>query len=156
MKLLLIVFTFLCTLTLHAQVHAQTDSLYLTKNPPEVITPANADTVNSEEEVLAFSEVMPEFPGGKAAMEKYFQDSTRYPQMEKEQRKEGSVYVYFEVSKDGSIGNISVKKGVSGAPGLSKEAIRLIQAMPKWKPGQMNGKPVKVSMTVPVKFVVPK
>jgi protein TonB len=74
--------------------------------------------------------------------------------MEKEQGKDGTVYIYFEVAKDGTIGNVKTQKGVAGAPGLGKEAERVIRAMPPWTPGKMNGRSVKVGMTVPVRFTL--
>ena len=122
---------------------------------PEVITPTVAEEIEEvEEPVLSFAEEMPVFKGGEAAFQQYLQNNIRYPQMEKEQGKDGTVYVYFEVGKDGTIGNVMTKKGVAGAPGLQKEAERVIRSMPPWEPGKMNGRNVKVSMTVPVKFVL--
>lgn len=126
---------------------------FVTKNSFYKMVGGNvADT--TDEEVLAFAEEMPEFKGGEGAFQAYLQNNMRYPQAEKEMGKEGTVYVYFEVGKDGTIGNVSTKKGVAGAPGLSKEAERLIRSMPLWSPGSMNGRPVKVSKTVPVKFIL--
>lgn len=122
---------------------------------PEVITPTVTEAVEETvEEVLSFAEEMPHMTGGEAAFQAYLQANIRYPQMEKEQGKDGTVYIYFEVGKDGSIGNVRTQKGVTGAPGLSKEAERVIKSMPPWTPGKMNGRAVKVGMTVPVKFTL--
>jgi protein TonB len=125
------------------------------EDAPEVIAPTvQQDVEEKEEEVLQFAEEMPQFKGGEAAFQKYLVDNIRYPQMEKEQGKEGTVYVYFEVAKDGTVGNVKTVKGVPGAPGLQKEAERVIKSMPPWEPGKMNGRNVKVAQTVPVKFVL--
>lgn len=111
------------------------------------------DSVNSgEDESLAFAEEMPEFPGGQAEFQKYLATNIHYPDSAKKYGREGTVYIYFEVSKDGSIGNVICKRGVPGAPELAEEAIRVIAEMPNWTPGKVNGRPVKVAMTVPVRF----
>ena len=100
------------------------------------------------------TEIMPRFQGGEASFQHYLAWSIRYPKMEKEQGRDGTVYVYFEVEKNGRITNVKSAKGVPGAPGLSQEAIRVITEMPRWIPGYANGKPVKVGMTVPVRFTL--
>jgi len=121
--------------------------------PPDMI-PATSQDVEQEkeEEAITFAEEMPTFAGGDAAFQAYLANNIKYPQMEKEMGKTGTVYIYFEVGKDGAISNVQTKKGVNGAPGFSKEAERVIKSMPKWTPGKMNGRSVKVGMTVPVRF----
>ena len=54
------------------------------------------------------------------------------------------------VERDGSITDVQVVRGVD--PSLDKEAVRVIQSMPKWKPGMQRGKPVRVRFTLPVVF----
>ncbi len=98
------------------------------------------------------AEEMPRFQGGEGAFQTYLSWMIRYPQMEKEHGKDGTVYIYFEVTQKGSITNVKCQKGVQGAPGLAKEAIRVIADMPRWIPGKVNGKPVRVGMTVPIRF----
>ena len=101
--------------------------------------------------VFEVVEQMPEFPdGGMAGLMKYFQKNMRYPAEAKEAGKQGRVTVQFVVNKDGSISGARVLRGV--APLLDAEAIRLVNAMPKWKPGMQQGKPVAVKYTVPVRF----
>lgn len=97
---------------------------------------------------------LPEFPGGQEAFHKYLQENVVYPDSARKYRRQGTVYIYFEVGKDGSISNVQTKKGVPGAPELSVEAERVIKAMPNWIPGIMDGEPAKVAMTVPIKFVL--
>ena len=63
---------------------------------------------------------------------------------------QGRVTVQFVVEKDGSIANARVLRGID--PELDKEAVRVISAMPKWKPGEQRGKPVRCKFTVPVMF----
>jgi TonB family protein len=104
--------------------------------------------------VYSMTEEMPVFRGGEGTFQRYLQWTIRYPQMEKEQGKAGTVYIYFEVAPSGKIENVRCMKGVVGAPGLAKEGIRVISTMPRWQPGTMAGKPVRASMTVPIKFVL--
>lgn len=97
---------------------------------------------------------MPEFPGGREAFALYLQNSVRYPQEEKMKGMQGTVYVSFIVEKDGSVTNVHAVKEVAGAPGLTEEAERVIREMPKWSPALLNGKPVRMTVTQPIKFVL--
>jgi TonB family protein len=106
------------------------------------------------EEILTFAEQQPEFPGGQDSLMSYLRRNIKYPQLEKEQDKQGTVYISFVVYKDGTISNVKALKEVSGAPGLTKEAIRVVSAMPKWTPGKMNGRAVNVQQTIPIRFVL--
>ncbi|MBP8823264.1 MAG: energy transducer TonB [Flavobacteriales bacterium] len=99
---------------------------------------------------LAAVQEQPEFPGGMAKMYQYLQNNTKYPDMEFDAGIQGKVFVEFVVEKDGDISDVKVRRGIS--PGLDKEAVRAVKSMPKWSPGKMNGKPVKVRFTIPVDF----
>lgn len=105
-----------------------------------------------EDEILSYAEVMPEFPGGMEAMKKYLAENIKYPQMELENGIEGKVYLRFVVDEAGKLSDIKVLRGVNGGPGCDKEARRVVQAMPDWKPAMNNGKACKVYMTIPVVF----
>lgn len=63
---------------------------------------------------------------------------------------EGRITISFVIDKDGSITNIKILRGIGF--GCDKEAIRVLNKMPKWNPGKQRGKPVKVSMTLPITF----
>lgn len=104
--------------------------------------------------VFSFAEIMPSFPGGQAAFMDYLSKNTKYPKEEQNARIQGTVYISFVVEKDGSITNVRAMKEVAGAPGFTTEAIRVISAMPKWTPGEMNGKKVRVRYTQPIKFAL--
>ncbi|MGV9013091.1 MAG: energy transducer TonB [Flavobacteriales bacterium] len=99
---------------------------------------------------LAAVQEQPEFQGGMAQMYGYLKKNIKYPDMEFDAGIQGKVYVEFVVEKDGSVEDVSVRRGVS--PGLDKEALRAVRSMPKWSPGKMNGKAVKVRFTIPVDF----
>ena len=95
-------------------------------------------------------EVMPEYPGGVNAMYEFIQKNLKYPESAKEKGLEGRVYVQFVVEKDGSLNDITVLRGVCDE--IDAEAVRVVKAMPNWKPGINNGEPVRVQFTLPFKF----
>jgi len=119
------------------------------EEPPTPTVAADPDSV-----IFTFVEEMPTYGTEAASFMQYLQSAIRYPQAEKEAGKQGTVYVNFVVEKDGSVTHCVIAKGVTGAPGLSKEAIRVVSESPKWNPGKMNGRAVRVKMTMPVKFVL--
>ena len=113
--------------------------------------PPVVETETVVEDVIHVSvEIMPEFPGGTAALMKYLSGNIKYPTISQETGSQGKVIVQFVVDKDGTITNPEVVRGVD--PYLDKEAVRVISSMPKWKPGVQNGKKVRVKYTVPVVF----
>jgi hypothetical protein len=127
-------------------------------------------------------DVMPEFVGGQQAMIKYLTDNIKYPEDAKKTSTEGTTYLEFVVEKDGSISNIGVKSSAlpsfidtiqqvdptnfnvvktkiitnDGSDILDKEAIRVVQAMPKWAVGKKNGQAVRTEFVLPVKFELEK
>ena len=104
-----------------------------------------------EQEIFQVVEQMPEYPdGGMAGLMKDLSGAIRYPAIAAENGVQGRVTVQFVVNRDGSIVDATVLRGVD--PYLDKEALRVINSMPKWKPGMQRGKPVRVRYTVPVNF----
>jgi len=95
-------------------------------------------------------EEMPAFPGGQAAFMKYLSSNMKYPKDCQEAGIQGRVVVKFIVDKDGRVTNARVAKQVH--PSLDKEALRVINSMPRWTPGKQKGKPVRVTYTVPLMF----
>jgi TonB family protein len=122
---------------------------------PEQV-PVNPDSLLQFDlkNVFSYAEVMPEFPGGQQAMYQFLSSNIIYPETEKEAGVYGNVYVSFVVDVSGKVKNVKLVKGVKGGPGLDKEALRVFNMMPDWKPGLMNGRPVNVQMTIPVKFMI--
>ena len=100
--------------------------------------------------VFEVVEEMPEFPGGVDAMMEYLQKELRYPESAKEKGIQGRVTVQFIIDKEGNVTNSKVTRSVD--KDMDTEAIRLVKAMPKWKPGMQKGKAVAVKYTVPVVF----
>ena len=103
-------------------------------------------------EVFFIVEDMPEFPGGELALRKYIGNSVKYPVIAQENGIQGKVYVTFVVGKDGKVRNAGITRGVD--PSLDKEALRVVNSLPTWKPGKQRGKTVNVSYTVPINFVL--
>ncbi len=103
-----------------------------------------------EEEVFLSVEENPEFPGGPAKLLEYIQKNLKYPMMARESDIQGRVFVGFVVEKDGSISNVKVLRGIGG--GCDEEAVRVVQSLPKFKPGKQRGNPVRVQYTLPIVF----
>ena len=118
-----------------------------TYTPPAVV---EEEEEESAKQIFTVVEEMPEFPGGQGALLQYLSKSIKYPVIAQENGIQGRVSCSFVVEKDGSVTDVQVLRGVD--PSLDKEAIRVITAMPKWKPGKQRGKPVRVKYTVPVTF----
>ena len=95
-------------------------------------------------------EQVPEFPGGLDAFTRYLEKNLIYPPLAKKNKTQGRVMVSFNVERDGKLTNIQVAKGIGD--GRDEEALRVISASPKWKPGIQNGIPVRVSYSVPINF----
>ena len=100
--------------------------------------------------VFEVVEQMPEYPGGIAASVEYIQKNMRYPEAAEKNGTQGRVTVQFIIDKEGNVTNPKVLRSVD--KDLDAEAIRLVGAMPKWKPGMQKGKAVAVKYTLPVVF----
>ena len=101
-------------------------------------------------DVFDVVEEMPQYPGGPQALFKFLGENVHYPEEAEKAGIQGRVIATFVVEKDGSISQPTVVKSVD--PLLDAEAIRVISAMPNWKPGRQNGKVVRVKYTVPLSF----
>lgn len=114
---------------------------------------------DQEEEVEEYTpfvvvEEMPSFgPGGiDEFRNNYVQKNLKYPDVAAENGIQGRVYINFVVEPDGRVTNVKVVRGVD--PSLDKEAVRVVAASPRWKPGKQRGKPVRVQFTIPIIFVL--
>ena len=115
--------------------------------------PPKTDEMPSENDTLHVSAVMPEFPGGMQELMSFITKKIQYPKeiAQGEAGIQGRVVVQFIVDKDGNIVNPKVVRGVD--PYLDKEALRVVNSMPKWKPGELaDGTKVAVYYTIPVMF----
>ena len=104
----------------------------------------------SEKGVFAQVEQMPHFAGGDKALMEFLAQNVRYPKEAVDSGWQGRVVVSFIVEKDGSLSEIKTVKSVK--PVLDEEALRVVNAMPKWTPGKHNGNAVRVKYNIPVSF----
>ena len=109
-------------------------------------------SLSADEQIFFIVEEMPEYPGGEMELRKFIANSVKYPTDAQDKGIQGKVYVTFVVSKDGSIADAKIARGVN--PSLDAEALRVVNALPKWMPGKQKGKAVNVSYTVPINFVL--
>jgi len=109
-------------------------------------------TLGSDEQIFFVVEDMPEFPGGEPALRQYIANAVKYPEDAIKKGTQGKVYITFVVTKDGSVAKPSIARGVD--PSLDVEALRVVNSLPKWKPGKQRGQAVNVSYTVPINFVL--
>lgn len=146
MKLLL--FTLLLSTQVSAQIKIPKDS-FDKKAAGQVLQ--NPGT--SEPFICRIPEILPEFPGGEVALHQYLANNLIYPDIAIKNNIQGKVLVRFIIKEDGSISNATIVRPLGY--GLDEEALRLIQSMPEWKTGRVNGKIVPVPFQIPVKFVLP-
>lgn len=102
------------------------------------------------DDIIENPDVMPEFNGGPAGLMSYIGTNLQYPADAAANSESGTVYVSFIVKSDGSVIAANVEKGVSNL--LDGEAKRVVDNMPKWTPGEHQGKKVSVKMVLPIKF----
>ena len=146
--LFLIIFTLFCI----GNIYTQTSS-----TDKDIIEIDSTKTDTTEEEYIEYFyvEEVPEFPGGMSELMKFIQKNMRYPKIAIKKAIEGRVICQFTVTKDGSIEDIIVVRGLHKS--LDKEAVRIIKKMPKWKPGKNYKSEVQdFKYTIPVTFKLPK
>lgn len=115
-----------------------------TKKPKVFDEPKDVPFLNVQE--------MPEFIGGLEKMYKFLKDNIKYPAQARETGLQGLVGVTFVVEKDGSITGATLMNDIGG--GCGAEALRVVEAMPKWKPGKQNGVVVRVQFNLPIRFIL--
>jgi periplasmic protein TonB len=120
----------------------------------EEVQEVKEEVKQEEPEVEPFIvvEEPPMFPGGEAALQKYIAEHIQYPEVAKENNVQGKVIVRFCVTSKGGVDKVSILKSVD--PELDKEAIRVVQTLPPFKPGKQGGKPVPVWYMVPINFTL--
>ena len=120
------------------------------KQPVKKSSVSKVDMKPDKNGVYQIVEEMPQYTGGEAAMMDFVAKNIVYPQEARDKEISGRVFVSFIVEKDGSVNEVNVKKGIGG--GCDEEAVRVVKAMPKWKPGKMKGEAVRVSYQMPIFF----
>ena len=97
---------------------------------------------------------MPSYPGGVQAFYEFLYNNIIYPENEKDQNIEGTVFVNFVVEKDGTPTHFRISQGIEGGAGLDSTAINACRLLGKFNPGTQDGVPQRVYMTVPIKFTL--
>ncbi|MBI5540440.1 MAG: M56 family metallopeptidase [Bacteroidia bacterium] len=127
------------------------------KNPENIVKDAlssdqstEANEINATDSVFNEVENAPEFPGGTNELMNFIATNVKYPQVAKENGITGKVFVQFVVSKDGSVKDVKIAKGVDKF--LDEEAMRVIKSLPDWTPGKNRGVAVNVQFTIPINF----
>ncbi|MBD0259501.1 MAG: energy transducer TonB [Cytophagales bacterium] len=115
-------------------------------NDPDANPGPDADGVYTE------VEQMPDFAGGFPALATYLSQNLKYPAEARTNNVTGTVFVEFVVRADGSVEAAKVLRGPDASLGV--EAVRVVQAMPKWVPGQEKGQSVPVRYVLPIKFAL--
>ena len=106
--------------------------------------------IGDEDPIYKTCEVLPQFPGGNDKLFLWLAEEVRYPKEAEAKSIEGRVLVHFIVEKDGSVSSPTIMQSVD--PLLDAEALRVVGKMPKWTPGKLKGKVVRVSFTLPIHF----
>jgi protein TonB len=123
------------------------------EGPTEVVFDEPVEEVVADEgddELFTVVDQQPEFEGGYEAMMAFIKQNMKYPPNARRMQIEGTVHVSFIVSKTGAISEVKVLRGIMTE--CDKEAIRVVQMMPPWKPGKQNGRNVNVRFILPLKF----
>ena len=142
-------------------ITAAVDESYQEDSSKRIVYAPNGDMVDWEDiyiddeptdtnEIYMVVEDSPQFPGGLQALLDYLHDNIKYPESCRRDSIQGRVIISFVVENDGSINSAEIVKGVHEQ--LDAEALRVIDAMPKWKPGKQRGKTVRVKYAIPVNF----
>lgn len=103
-----------------------------------------------QERIFRTVEQLPEFPGGSQALQAYFKQRLHYPPAALKMNIEGQVVLQFVVDQAGKISDIRIMKDIGG--GCGREAVRLVEAMPQWRPAKQSGHPVSCIYSLPVAF----
>lgn len=114
--------------------------------------PAPIDDREFEEEDIMVDPITleAEFPGGQAALFEFIGSHIKYPQVAIDSGFQGKVYVGFIIDTSGKVSEATVVKGIHES--LDKEALRVINMMPRWKPAEQAGTKIKTKYHLPIKF----
>lgn len=120
---------------------------------------SDVETKNVQDDVVQYFDCdqRPQFFGSsdlRHFLKEWVYQYLKYPSLAMQTGVQGTVMVEFIIEKDGKISNVRVVKGVSDE--LDAEALKVVQASPKWKPGKVSGNKVRSSVTVPVEFRLEK
>ncbi|MBL7955525.1 MAG: energy transducer TonB [Flavobacteriales bacterium] len=149
-QLHLVILGLITVLSAATPLHAQSDAAPSgAASAPAV--PAEDPSLKDPKHIHTVVAQMPEFPGGQEAMMAFISENLTYPEAARSENLHGKVVVSFVVEPDGSRSSVKVVNGIHST--LDKEAIRVVNAMPKWIPGcYMKDVPARVLYTLPISF----
>lgn len=113
------------------------ESVVIDENEEEIVKPRELDD-------------LPVFPGGMSQLVKWLTQNLKYPESAKNEKVGGKVLVSFVVNANGSVSDVKIVNSVDLR--LDREALRVVRMMPDWQPGQIQGKPCKTLVNLPVVF----
>ncbi len=111
---------------------------------------AYSQSDDADNDVYNMVDQSAKFQDGYNSIIKFVQENIKFPAEAKENNVHGKLMLSVVVEKDGSLSNITVKKGLGY--GLDEEIVRIIKMMPKWQPAQHKGKTVRQSQTIVIPF----
>ena len=111
---------------------------------------AYSQSDDADNDVYNMVDQSAKFQDGYNSIIKFVQENIKFPAEAKENNVHGRLMLSVVVEKDGSLSNITVKKGLGY--GLDEEIVRIIKMMPKWQPAQHKGKTVRQSQTIVIPF----
>lgn len=129
-----------------------------TENPPPAVAQTegeakvNTSAASDEDEIVDFPDKEAEFKGKEKGLSNYINSKVRYPEEAIRKNISGKVYLSFVIEKNGAVSNVKIEK--SAHPLLDKEAKRLVQNMPKWKPGKLKFRKVRTRCRLPIVFTL--
>lgn len=129
-----------------------THCLAFGQDTPLVQTDAPPTIAFGDSTIVEFADVAPEFMGGMDSLKAYLSRNLHYPEDALLYEIQGKVYLSFVVERNGHITNVRVERGIH--PPLDAEAIRLVEFMPPWKPGELQHKVVRARARLPINFTL--
>ena len=112
------------------------------------ISTNDIEASQTDNDIFIIVDQQPEYPGGYEAMKEFIYKNLQNP--DPDACIHGRVVLNFIVEKNGTISDINVVRGIE--PKFDKEAVRVVQLMPKWIPGKQKGENVRVRFTLPISF----
>ncbi|RLD59253.1 MAG: hypothetical protein DRJ05_06690 [Bacteroidetes bacterium] len=142
---LAIILTLMISISINGKISAQEVDNRTEKQNPE------SDGSTQKEPIYAIVTKMPSFPGGDKAFQKFLSRNIKYPEEARKNGIAGTVYLKFNIEKDGEVSNVKLLRGIGG--GCDEEAIRVVSLLPNYNPGlDENGKPVRTVFNIPISF----
>lgn len=114
---------------------------------PEIETGVKISPVDASQ-----VDVFPEFPGGRKALKEFLANNTKYPHQARERNIMGEVKVSFVIDENGFVTDVKLINDIGYNCG--KEAMRVVNSMPQWKPAKISGKAVPVYYQVKINFLL--